>query len=67
MQSRTISSYLSVAYIVVIIIEGSLSATSMHSRDDIDIHYAGTNESLGTLGVTSSRPIYLPVIRRQTL
>lgn len=67
MQSRTISSYLSVAYIVVIIIEGSLSATSMHPRDDIDIRYAGTNESLGTLGVTSSRPIYLPVIRRQTL
>jgi len=44
-------------------------ATSAYasSRDDIDIRYAGTNESPGTLGVTSSQPIYLPAIRRQTL
>lgn len=41
--------------------------SSMHPRADIGTRYAETNESLGTLGVTSSQPIYLPVIRCQTL
>lgn len=41
--------------------------SSMHPRADIGTRYAGTNESLGTLGVTSSQPIYLAVIRCQTL
>lgn len=39
-----------VAYIVVIIIEGSLLATSMHPSADIGTRYARTNESPGTLG-----------------